>query len=77
MARPGAPPIDEAALRRALSITSADELRLRVVTAPLIDISSRDIRQRVARGRSVRYLLPRAIEMFVAERRLYRVASLG
>ena len=72
MARPGAPRIDEADLRKALSMTSADELRLRFVIAPLIDIASRDIRRRVAEGRSVRYLLPRALEVFVGERRLYR-----
>ena len=72
MARPGSPPPDEAELHRALSLTGADELRLRVVEAPLIDIASRDIRRRVAEGRSVRYLVPRAIEVFVAERRLYR-----
>ena len=44
----------------------------RRVEAPLIDISSRDIRRRVAEGRSVRYLLPRAIEVFIKERKLYR-----
>ena len=71
MARPGSPPIDEGEFRRALALTEADELRLRVIDAPLIDIASRDIRRRVAEGRSVRYLLPRAIEVFVAERRLY------
>ena len=45
---------------------------MRVVEAPLIDIASRDIRRRIAAGRSVRYLLPRAIEVFVGERGLYR-----
>ena len=73
MARPGSPPVGEAALRQALSFSPAEELRMRVVEAPLIDIASRDIRRRIATGRSVRYLLPRAIEVFVGERRLYRV----
>ena len=72
MARPGSPRIAEADLRQALALTSADELRIRFVEAPLIDIASRDIRRRVAARRSVRYLLPRAIEVFVGERRLYR-----
>ena len=71
MARPGSPPVGEADLRRSLALTDADELRLHIVEAPLIDISSRDIRRRVAEGRSVRYLMPRAIEVFVKERRLY------
>jgi nicotinate-nucleotide adenylyltransferase len=72
MARPGSPRIGEADLRQSLALTGADELRMRVVDAPLIDIASRDIRRRVAAGRSVRYLLPRAIEVFVGERRLYQ-----
>jgi nicotinate-nucleotide adenylyltransferase len=71
MARPDSPPVGEAALRQALSMTDAEALRMRIIEAPLIDISSRDIRRRVAAGRSVRYLLPRAIEVFVEERRLY------
>jgi nicotinate-nucleotide adenylyltransferase len=72
MARPGSPPAGADGLRQALALPDAEELRMRVVEAPLIDISSRDIRRRVAAGRSVRYLLPRAIEVFVGERRLYR-----
>jgi nicotinate-nucleotide adenylyltransferase len=72
MARPGSPRIPESDLRKALALPGADELRMRFVDAPLIDIASRDIRRRVAAGRSVRYLLPRAIEVFVGERRLYR-----
>ena len=71
MARPGSSPIDEGDLRRSLGLTGEDELRMRVIEAPLIDIASRDIRRRVTEGRSVRYLLPRSIEVFVGERRLY------
>jgi nicotinate-nucleotide adenylyltransferase len=46
-------------------------LRQEVVHAPLIDISSRDLRRRAAEGRSLRYLLPRAIEAYIAAHRLY------
>ncbi len=37
-----------------------------------LDISSSDIRARVARGRSIRYLLPESVESFIISRGLYR-----
>ena len=37
-----------------------------------LDISATDIRNRVARGQSIRYLVPRAVEEIIRERQLYR-----
>jgi len=42
------------------------------VSAPLIDISSSEIRDRIRAGRSVRYLVPDAAAAIVKKRRLYR-----
>ncbi len=50
----------------------ADMVRLTAVECPQVDIASRDIRQRVGDGKSVRFLVPRAVEEFVRERKLYR-----
>ncbi len=41
------------------------------VDAPLIDISSTDIRHRVETGQSVRYLVPNKVAAFIKEHRLY------
>jgi nicotinate-nucleotide adenylyltransferase len=37
-----------------------------------LDISATDIRNRVARGQSIRYLVPPAVEKIIHERQLYR-----
>jgi nicotinate-nucleotide adenylyltransferase len=37
----------------------------------LIGISSSDLRQRLRQGRSVRYLVPRAVEAYLRDKGLY------
>jgi nicotinate-nucleotide adenylyltransferase len=46
-------------------------LQQRVVTAPLLEISSTDLRRRLRQGRSVRYLTPDPVIQYIQERRLY------
>ena len=58
-------------LAAAVGVPAAD-VRLTAVPCPLIEIASRDLRRRVADGRSIRFLVPRAVEEFIRERKLYR-----
>jgi nicotinate-nucleotide adenylyltransferase len=45
---------------------------VRTLDSPLMDISSRELRGRAARGRSLRYLVPEAALRYIEEHRLYR-----
>jgi nicotinate-nucleotide adenylyltransferase len=73
--RPTAPEPDYAALARLAGEATAHETRLRQVDMPQIDLSSSDLRSRVARGASIRYRTPRAVEKYVETQRLYRDGS--
>lgn len=41
------------------------------VDVPQVDFSSTDIRKRVAKGRSIRYMVPSAVEDYIEEHHLY------
>jgi len=45
------------------------------VTMPDVGVASRDIRRRVSEGRSVRYIVPRAVEVYLREHHLYEAAN--
>jgi nicotinate-nucleotide adenylyltransferase len=61
----------ETELRTMLHLDADFPLRWQVIDAPLIAVSSRDIRRRIAEGRSVRYMIPRAVEAYIADKGLY------
>jgi nicotinate-nucleotide adenylyltransferase len=50
---------------------SEEKIRLEPVLIPLVEISSRDLRRRAAEGRSLSFMLPRAVEVFIREKRVY------
>jgi nicotinate-nucleotide adenylyltransferase len=46
-------------------------VRLRFVACPMIEIASRELRRAMADGMSIRYLVPRAVEEYIRDRKLY------
>ncbi len=44
----------------------------RVIDVPAVEVSATEIRQRVAAGRSIRYLVPDAVREYIAAHGLYR-----
>jgi nicotinate-nucleotide adenylyltransferase len=72
VARADWPTLSAQDFRDAVRLPVDFSLRYQIVSMPLIALSSRDIRRRVAEGRSVRYMIPRAIEAYVEDKRLYR-----
>lgn len=57
-------------LATALAI-DASAVRLRFVACPMIEIASRELRRAIVDGMSIRYMVPRAVEEYVRDRKLY------
>lgn len=56
----------------ALNIDGLTADRIAQFDAPRLAISSTDIRERIASGRSVRYLVPDGVRAYIEEHKLYR-----
>jgi len=72
VARPGWEMGEIDALACAMGLPPGTSLRQQVVHMPLLDISSSDLRQRAAAGQSLRYLVPRAVEAYILDKKLYQ-----
>jgi nicotinate-nucleotide adenylyltransferase len=70
MRRPGEKPNLEALERELPGISS----KVHYVDAPLLEIASREIRERAATGRPFRYYLPESVYEYIEEHHLYRQA---
>jgi len=67
--RPGTELPDRGALRERFG---ENESRIHLLAGPSLDVSSTEIRRRVAAGRSIRYLVAEAVAELIADRGLYR-----
>jgi nicotinate-nucleotide adenylyltransferase len=72
VARAGAAAPDYSRLEGIVSAGRIAEITRLSVEMPAIGLSSREIRQRVAAGRSIRYRTPRAVEKYIETHGLYR-----
>ena len=72
LARGGHPPPDMSLLAKHLPPQQTVPLESHLLAVPEIEISSTDLRRRLAEGRSTRYQLPAAVEAYIATNGLYR-----
>jgi len=71
VARPGEPEPDYSTLQAIADQSQIDFFSQHRVTSPLMDLSSSEIRRRVAAGKSIRWRVSRAVEAYIAEQGLY------
>jgi nicotinate-nucleotide adenylyltransferase len=70
--RGGQAPIDWQLLSGYLPPQRLEEAKQLAIESPLIAVSSRDIRHRVASRQSIRYRVPRPVEAYIEAQQLYR-----
>jgi nicotinate-nucleotide adenylyltransferase len=71
--RLGAPPPDFGVLTPLVSAERLAIIRTAQVQMPLIELSSTDLRERAAAGKSLRFRTPRAVEKYIETHGLYRI----
>ena len=69
--RPGSVLPDLAPVHSELEHDRVDAGHRQIVEIPAVHISSSALRERVAAGQTVRYLVPRAVECFIETHKLY------
>ena len=70
--RAGAPPPDFDVLAPLVSADRLAQIRALEVEMPAVDISSTEIRERVARGESIEGMTPRAVVELISKHQLYK-----
>ena len=70
--RPGFETPDLSVLQPTLTAEQVERLRQGILKTPRIDISATEVRQRVAAGQSIRFLVPEPVREYVEGRRLYQ-----
>jgi nicotinate-nucleotide adenylyltransferase len=75
--RAGAPAVDFGILSEFASSSRLEDFRAAQFETPIIELSSTDIRQRVANGASIRFRTSRAVEKYIESNRLYQSTEGG
>jgi len=70
--RAGATPVDHSRVAATIGPSAYEQLLAHQVEMPQVDFSSRDLRARLAAGKSIRYRTPRPVERYLEEAGLYR-----
>ncbi len=70
--RGGDPPIDWSVLRPYCPEERLQAIQASTIHTALIELSSSDLRARVAAGKSIRFRVPRAVEVYIQQHSLYR-----
>ena len=70
--RAGSPAPDFTGLRELVGESRAKQIAEQQFEMPVVELSSTDLRQRAAEGRSLRYRTPRAVEAYIEQHQLYR-----
>jgi nicotinate-nucleotide adenylyltransferase len=73
--RPEAPALDLTRLEPLLTPEQRAQVQAHQVSMPAVQLSSSEIRRRLAAGESIRYLVPRGVEMYIATHGLYGSAG--
>ena len=69
--RPGAKQIDLSVFQKHVDPQRYESFCNQSIVSPLIDIQSRQIRDKVSNQQSIRYLAPRAVEKYIETQKLY------
>ncbi len=70
MERNGSPTLGTDQVAKLIGVP-ATVLRMQTIDVPLIDLASRDIRQRVVAGRTIRFMVPESVEDYIQQHGLY------
>ena len=70
--RGGEPPIDFAVLKGLADDSQIEQARRHVIQMPIIQVSSSELRQRIAAGRSIRFRTPDPVRAWIEAKRIYQ-----
>lgn len=73
--RPGEQRADLSCFKALTDSSRYQQIESYRIVSPLIEVSSSDLRNKIAASQSVRYLLPRAVEKYIETQKLYQSKS--